>query len=166
MKAIDILRSVLMIVVLSSLTVTATRAIFKDSFELDENYFSSGVVDISASPNNAAISMTNMKPGDSVTGIITVANLGSLDFSYDVASKKDAGITDFYNALTARVISGSDVLYEGLLKDMTNLTSGRRVLAPGASEDLQLTVGLPLDVSSSLSNKYVKLALVFDAEQL
>lgn len=165
-KGFILLRSIFMIGAIATLTVIASGAIFTDSFELDENNFTSGTVDISASPEDAAISMVNMKPGDSVTGTITVNNPGSLDFTYDLSAKKDSGISDFYNVLTAKIEQGSDVLYEGPLKDLLSLATGRRLLNSSMSEDLSVTVGLPLEVDSALNGKYTKVAFVFNAEQL
>lgn len=155
-----------MIVAIFSLTLASSRALFVDSVEVDENYFEAGNVDISATPVNTAVTMTNMKPGDSTSGVITVSNSGSLDFNYDLAAKKDGGISEFYNVLTAKVEKDTEVLFDGPIKDLLNLTSGRRILAPGTSEDLKITIGLPEDVASSMAKKYTTAAFVFSAEQL
>lgn len=165
-KGFILLRSIFMIGAIAALTIAASGAIFKDSVEVDENNFASGTVDISANPPDNAISMTNMKPGDSVTSTLTVVNSGSLDFTYDMSAKKDAGISAFYDVLDAKIEQGGTTLYQGPLKDLLQLTTGRRQIASGASEDLTITVSLPLTADNAVMNKYTKVAFDFNAEQL
>lgn len=166
MRGITLIRSILLIATTAILVTAASTAVFKDNLEVDENSFTAGYVDISANPLQTAVSMDNMKPGDSKTGTLSMINAGSLDLSYNMAAKKDAGISDFYDVLQAKVEQGSDILYEGPVKDLLALSTGRRTLAIGASEDLTITISLPLEVDSSLAKKYTKIAFVFDAEQL
>ena len=155
-----------MIGAIAALMIAASGAIFKDSVEVDENNFASGTIDISANPPDNAISMTNMKPGDSVTSTLTVVNSGTLDFTYDMSAKKDAGISAFYDVLEAKIEQGGATLYQGPLKDLLQLTTGRRQINAGASEDIAITVSLPLTADTSLANKNTKVAFTFDAEQL
>ena len=155
-----------MIGAIAALMIAASGAIFKDSVEVDENNFASGTIDISANPPDNAISMTNMKPGDSVTSTLTVVNSGTLDFTYDMSAKKDAGISAFYDVLEAKIEQGGATLYQGPFKDLLQLTTGRRQINAGASEDIAITVSLPLTADTSLANKNTKVAFTFDAEQL
>lgn len=166
MNTLAFIRSLFVIVILVSLSTVSSRALFTDTFEVDSNAFTAGSVDIAASPAQAAVTMSNMKPGDSASGVINVANSGSLDFSYDLSAKKDAGLSEFYNELTAKVETAGTVLFDGMVKDLLNLPTGRRVLTPGAAEDLTVTIGLPLTAPNTLNKKYATVAFDFAAEQM
>jgi spore coat-associated protein N len=68
----------------SAITIAATGAIFTDSASVGPNTFTTGSVDISASPASAVVSASNMAPGDRSNGSITVSNAGSLQLRYAV----------------------------------------------------------------------------------
>ena len=63
-----------------------TAALFTSTATVGGNTFSTGKVDLTASPATAAVTLANMAPGDVVTAPITVANSGTLALRYAVKS--------------------------------------------------------------------------------
>lgn len=81
-----ILAGVLAIGLLSGGVRLATLALFTETQSVAANTFSTGTVDISASPASALITFATMAPGDVVTNPMTVTNNGTLQLRYAVTS--------------------------------------------------------------------------------
>ncbi len=61
-------------------TVTVSSlALFTDSEAVGSNAFTTGTIDIAASPASAVVTMSTMVPGDQVTAPLRITNAGSLD---------------------------------------------------------------------------------------
>lgn len=125
-----------LLLAVASLAVGLSGAIFTDSQSVGGNTFTTGTIDISASPSSAILTASNMAPGDRSTGSVTVTNNGSLELRYAVqrsATNTDSkalrdvlrlriglrvgGSCDFpyYNADgTTTTLSDDTQLYEGL----------------------------------------------------
>jgi len=171
------------------LSALVAGAVFTDTESITANTFSTGGVDISVSPATAAITMTGMTPGDTVTAAIAVSNTGTLAHRYSVLSTTDATDANFLAAqlqMTVKVgvttctnagFAGSGtVLYgPGVLgstagtKVMGDAAQGQhagdRSLIAGASETLCAQVTLPLSTPNTYQNKTTTATLRFDAEQ-
>ncbi len=75
-----ILLSVMTIALVSAATFGATRAYFSSEAVSGGNTLSAGTLELTlGSPVNGFLTMSNMAPGDSVTGSIDVENTGSLN---------------------------------------------------------------------------------------
>jgi len=76
---IGMLKAALVLVLsLATVAVVTSGAIFTDSQAIGGNAFTTGTVDLSASPASAAVSFDGMMPNDSVTAPITVSNDGTV----------------------------------------------------------------------------------------
>ena len=80
------LASILVLTLLGGVLAFGSNAVFTDASGVTGNTFTTGNVDISAAPASAAVTLTNMAPGDVVTAPITVTNSGGLAVRYSVTS--------------------------------------------------------------------------------
>jgi len=145
-----------------ALSVGAAGAYFTTQVKVSDSVIRAGSVAISAEPTVAPLAIDALAPGTAVARPLAVVNDGTLPIDVIVTVTKSAGITDFYEALTVRVTSGDNALYEGPLSLMR--TTPLR-MAAGSRADLRFEVGLPAAVTNTLAEDYVKVALVIDAEQ-
>jgi len=132
-------------------------------------------VDITLSPATAVINATNMKPGDSVTGVINVSNTGTVDVYYFVSADWKAGGTTqpsmatlLANKLTVSVDAGSPAtsLYTGTLAGLINqpASPGRQLTLATGNENVSITVTLPSNAGSIYQNIQVSTDFVFVAQ--
>ncbi len=166
-----------------------TGAFFTDSQDVDGNTFSTGSVAIGVTPATAAITMTNMAPGDTVTAPLTVANDGTLAQRYAMLSTTDAADANFLAAQLQMTIksgvttcsnagfaaTGTTVRPAGVLGSTagtkvigdaaSGAQAGDRTLAAGASEVLCVQVSLPSSTGNSYQGKTTTATFRFDAEQ-
>lgn len=147
---------------LLALTIGAAGAYFTAQIQVPDSMIKAGSVSISAEPTSAALSIDALAPGTTVTRSLSVLNDGALATDIIVTSSKKAGITEFYEALTARVTCGGVELYTGPLSTLR--TTALR-LAPGARGELRFEVSLPAEAGNSLAEDYAKVSLYVDAEQ-
>jgi hypothetical protein len=120
-------------------------------------------VAISTEPTSSAINIDALAPGATVTQPMTVVNSGNLPVSIVVTAAKKAGITEFYEALTCRVIADGAALYDGPL---SGLRTAPLQMSPGARAQFQFGIGLPATAGNELAGDYAKLTLYVDAEQV
>jgi len=145
------------------LTVGAAGAYFTSQSQTAENIIKAGSVAISTEPTSAALNIETMAPGATITQPMTVVNNGNLPVSVVVTAAKKAGITEFYEALTCRVIADGVAVYDGRL---SALRTTPLQMSPGTRTQLQFAVGLPATAGNELAGDYAKLTLYVDAEQV
>lgn len=173
----------------ATLTSMATGAFFTDTQTVGANTFTTGTVDLSATPATSAISLANMAPGDRVTAEVTVSNPGSLAYRYSLLSTSDAADAGFLAGKLAMTVktgvttcttaafaatgtaaygpaalgstAGTKVLGDAAGGSQT----GDRTLAASASEKLCVQVLLPTDADNTYQNKTTTATFRFDAEQ-
>jgi predicted ribosomally synthesized peptide with SipW-like signal peptide len=100
------LGAALMVFVLavSALVIGMTDALFTDSQSVDGNTFTTGTVDIAATPSSAVLTASTMAPGDRVENSLTVANDGSLELRYAIQrSATNADLKALRDALGLRI---------------------------------------------------------------
>jgi hypothetical protein len=146
----------------AALSIGAAGAYFTGQAQVPDNVIKAGSVSISTEPTSAAISMDALAPGVTVTKPLTVVNAGDLPVNFIVTAAKKAGITEFYDALTCRVVSDGTALYDGPLSAMR---TSEFALAAGARTQLQFSMSVPATAGNELAGDYVKLTLYVDAEQ-
>ena len=180
--------TVVVLVAFAALVTVGTLALFTDSASVASNTFSTGTLDISASPTSALVTYSAMAPGDTVTNPLVVTNSGSMQLRYAIsgsATNADAkGLKDQL-VLTIKTIDvttpaspcndfDGTQLYSGdldstagkLVGDNTSGSqSGDRTLAASASETLCFRVNLPLATGNTFQNASTTATFTLDAEQ-
>jgi len=184
----DRARILLAAILLLSATVASmalSGAIYTDIETVDNNTFSVGTLDISASPATALFTATGLAPGDSVTAPLTISNDGSLDLRYALESTTTEDILAAQLDLTVKSNvttcdntnwdADGSVLYNGILGstavealfgDKTQgADAGDRTLAPTAGEVLCFHVELPLTAPDTSQGLTTTATFTFYAEQ-
>jgi hypothetical protein len=146
----------------ATLMFGAAGAYFTAQAQVAENVISAGTVTISTEPTSAALSIASLAPGATVTKPLTVVNSGDLAVDYVVTAAKKSGITEFFEALTCRVVADGSVVYEGPL---SALRTTPLALEAGARAQLLFSVGIPSSAGNELAGDYTKISLYIDAEQ-
>ncbi len=167
----------------ATLSVTSL-ALFTDTEAVPGNAFTTGTIDLVASPAIAVVTMPAMAPGDQVTAILNADNSGSLDLRYSMTSTTTENVLAAEPVLTvksgvttcddANWTTDGTVLYSGLLGTTATIAAfgdntpggdpGDRTLAPGADEDLCVNVTLPLATVAG-QGLTTTATFTFDAEQ-
>lgn len=146
----------------AALSVGAAGAYFAAQVQVPDSVIRAGAVAVSTVPTTAPLSVDALAPGTSAVRSLMVHNDGSLPSNVVVTASKKAGITEFYDALAARVsCSGTDV-YNGRL---AALRTAPLRLAPGAQGDLRFEISLPATATNALADDYARVSLYIDAEQ-
>ena len=138
-------------------------AFFTARTEVADSVIRAGTVAISAEPTSAALSVDGLAPGGTSTKPFTVVNDGTLPVTVVLTAAKKAGISDFFSVLTCRVTAEGVPLYEGAL---SALKTDPIAIAPAASKQLEVSVGLPVESGNDLAGDYAKVSLYVDAEQV
>lgn len=174
-----------LVVSAAGLTGLATNAVFDGGNTPVGGSFTSGNVDLTATPATAAITMATAAPGDSAYGQITVRNSGTLQHRY-AATTTVAGtgaavlgpalVTTVKSGVTACTPAGFGAtgvqVYSGPLNTLAigNPASGQqtgdRLLNAAASENLCVQVTLPLSASNAVQSQSITTTFNFAAEQV
>ncbi len=95
---------VVFVLAISALVIGMTDALFTDSQSVGGNTFTTGTVDIAATPSSAVLTASTMAPGDRVENSLTVANDGSLELRYAIQrSATNADLKALRDALGLRI---------------------------------------------------------------
>ena len=149
-----------------ALTITSL-ALFTDTATVTNNTFTTGTVDINATPATAVVSAAAMVPGDQDTAPLTVSNDGTIDLRYAVESTttEDVLAAELVLTIKSGVTSCTDAnwtatgttLYSGQLGSTstdaiigsaaTGADAGDRTLTAGTSEVLCINVTLPISAT-------------------
>jgi hypothetical protein len=185
------LRTLLVLLLLVGLTAgfaSVGSALFTSTATVDANTFTTGTVIISTTPTTAAVTFSNMAPGDQTTAPITVTNSGTLDLRYAVKSvATNADSKSLMSQLVLTIKSGVTTctnggfgssgtqLYSGALGSVaginvigdptTGAQAGDRALSASASEVLCFNVSLPSNTGDAYQNATTTATFTFSAEQ-
>ncbi|WP_456273088.1 TasA family protein [Bacillus sp. AK031] len=113
-------------------------------------------LDISTSPHKILFDLTNLKPGDTMSRELLIENKGEQEFDYVLSNKFLEGSKEFYSHLLLTVSDGKGVVYDGKLKDFSELPS--RSLKISNQETLLFKVEVPY----YLDNAYQGLSCDFE----
>ena len=173
----------------AGLTTLTTGAFFTDSQAVAGNAMTTGSVKLGAAPATAAVSMSNMAPGDVKVGTVTISNAGSLALRYAMLSTADntdgkglaaqlqmtvkvgvstctaAGFSADGTAVYSSGAFGSTAGSKVFGDATQGQQAGDRTLAAGASEALCAQVTLPSSTSNAYQNATTTATFRFDAEQ-
>jgi hypothetical protein len=152
-----------MLIGMAVLMAGSAGAYFTGQAQMPDNLIRAGAISISTEPTSSALSVDSLLPGATASRPLTVVNDGSLPASMTMTAVKKAGITEFWDALTVRVTSNGQLLYEGPMNVMRTLPM---TLAPGARAVVDFAMGLPATAGNELSSDYAKFTLYVDAEQV
>lgn len=163
------------------------NALFTDNYAVPANNFSTGTLDLTASPASSAIQYVNMVPGDSAVQPLTIGNAGSTPLRYAIRSTTTEDVlaaqldltiksgvasctTPTAFAATGTVIYGpgdvGSVATTALVgSNATGFQVGDRTLAPSTSETLCFQVNLPLNSANSFQAKSTTATFLFESEQ-
>lgn len=184
-NASKILASVAVLAVAGGMFMVASLALFSDQETAAGNAFSTGSIDLVATPASAIITAADMAPGDQVTASLDVANSGSLEFRYAASSTTTEDVLASQLVLTIKTgvtvcddanwttdgasIYSSELGDSGSIALFGNPTQGAqlgdRVLAAGGNEALCFNVTLPLSASNASQGLSSTATFTFDAEQ-
>ena len=165
---------------------TASLALFTDTETVASNAFSTGTVDLTTSPASAAVTFSNMSPGDQVTSALTVTNAGTLALRYALTSTTTEDTLAAQLDMTVKVgvsactdlgfgADGTIIYATGDLGSTGGLAvfgdptagahAGDRSLASLANEELCFNVTLPASTANSFQGTSTTASLAFSAEQ-
>lgn len=173
----------------AGLISTGALALFTDQENVGGNLFTSSKIDITTTPTSAAVTLSDMLPGDSVTDDIVVANgAGGAALRYAISSTATNADTKALKDALVLTIKTVDVttpstpcdnfdgtqLYTGdldsgvggkLVGDNTaGAQSGDRALGVAGTETLCFKVSLPAAATGPMSASTTA-TFTFDAEQ-
>jgi len=146
-----------------ALSIGGAGAYFTAETTVQDNVVRAGEVSVSVEPTSAALTIDSLAPGATVERSMSVKNDGTLASTVVVTGAKKAGYTDFYEALTCRIVHAGTTVYEG---PMSQLKSSPVQVAAGSAATLEFFVGLPTSAGNDLAGDYVKMTLYFNAEQV
>lgn len=178
-----LLSAAVVLVGIATVAVTSL-ALFTDTAPVGANIFTTGTIDINATPASAVVTMPAMAPGDQVTAPLTVSNDGSLELRYAVESTTTEDVLAAELVLTVKVgvttcddanwAADGTTLYAGQLGSTgtdaimglaaAGADAGDRVLLAATNEVLCLNVTLPL-ASTAGQGATTTATLDFLAEQ-
>jgi predicted ribosomally synthesized peptide with SipW-like signal peptide len=180
-----ILASLAVLALAGAIFTVSSLALFTDTEQVTGNAFTTGSVDLLATPATAVVTAAAMAPGDQVTAPLTVRNSGTLEFRYSMDSTTTEDVLAGELVLTVKDgVSACDdanwstdgtTLFSGVLgstgtsliigSSAQGAQAGDRVLAAGASEVLCFNVTLPLSASNASEGQTSTATFTFDAEQ-
>lgn len=158
-------------------------AAFGDNETIGVNRLSSATVDVEPGSTGVPIIASNLAPGDRVTGLLAVRNVGSLPVRYALVSEGTSGLLSQWLAWQIWPRSGSceappagdSLLVDGVLPEdertavfgdlAVGLDPGDRVLQPGQSEELCTAVTLVLGAPDDVQAQTFRHEFVVVAEQ-
>ena len=140
------------------------------------NTFTAGTLTMSNSKDAAVIlSSSNMKPGDNATGVVDIANTGSIAGTFKLASSNisdangllgqlDLKIEDcgLYTASAPSCTTGTQLLYTGKANAFTTAAS-LGSFASQAKHRYQFTVTMPTSISDTYQGKTGSVEFAWDA---
>lgn len=180
-----VLASLAVLALAGGIFTVSSLALFTDQQAVGANAFSTGSIDLVATPATAVVTATDMVPGDQVTAPINVSNSGTLEFRYSMTSQTTEDVLASELVLTVKsgVTTCTDAgwqtdgtqIYSGILGATAAINvigdptqgsqAGDRVLAAAANEDLCFNVTLPASASNSAQGLSSTATFTFDAEQ-
>jgi spore coat-associated protein N len=133
----------------------------------------SGTLSHSNSAENQAIfSLTNIKPGDSVTGTLTITNTGTLPATFGLTEVSSAnGFTDVarsdYLSLTITNTTTNAVVYTGTFGGLVDgAKTDLGAFQAGAANTYAFTVSLAADAPNTQQGKTASALYQWDSVQL
>lgn len=113
--------------------------------------------------NNATLTLSNIKPGDSMTGTVKVTNTGTVNSTLDIAA---SGVSNsFTDNLTISVTENGTSLYSGPFRTLA-LTQPDLAFAPTEVATYAVTVALSQDAPNADQAKTAGAKFTFTQTQV
>ncbi|WP_342574027.1 hypothetical protein MHH37_17305 [Solibacillus sp. FSL K6-1781] len=126
-----------------------------------ENDTENKEIDISITPTDTLFEVSNMKPGDWAPRTITVKNIGSKDFEYQM-QLQNSGDEKLFNELLLEIKANDEQLYQDKLANFKSLPI--RKLATGNEENLEVTIRFPEHLGNEFQALQSSFAFTFTAQ--
>lgn len=180
-----ILATLAVLALAGGMLTISSLALFTDQENVGGNAFSTGTVDLLATPASAVLTAPAMAPGDQVTASLDVANTGSLELRYAAISTTTEDVLASALVLTIKTgvttcddanwAADGAIEYTGVLGSTGTSTIfgsnvqgqqlGDRVLTAGTSDVFCVNVSLPLATTNASQGQTTTATFTFDAEQ-
>ncbi len=161
-----ILASLVIIVLVSTVTIAATKAYFSDTETSTGNSFTAGTLNLKLNGTDGVTTtwaMSNMKPGDSVSASINLTNPGSITANHveiSVANTETKSLSQVLQ-ITSLTYDGVDILSNiadsngNGYKDLDDLQAGLDNLsAPAPLNDSTKTLAMNVLFRADAGNEY------------
>jgi len=129
---------------------------------------SGSLVHTNSKDGGAIFNLTNVKPGDTLNGTLTIKNTGTLPAAFSLTETASANAfgDGFLRLVVTNVTTGTEVYAGnfGGLVDGTKNTLGE--IAPAASNEFRFTVTLDQDAPNSEQGKTANAVYAWDSVQL
>lgn len=167
--------------------VNGTYALWSDTVPVSGVTISSGTLDLKvntldAVPAYTDLNLSGMVPGNTVAGILTVRNAGTIPLTYYATAAatnadgkglgaalvvKVTGDSTVTGTAPARTCAGTALATTGTVfaGNLVGAPATQRALAAGASETLCVQATLPTTAASSLQGATTTVSLTFTASQ-
>ena len=167
--------------------VNGTYALWSDTVPVSGVTISAGLLDLKVNtldsvPTYTDLSLSGMVPGNTVAGVLTVRNAGTIPLTYYATAAAtnadgkglgaalvvkvtaDAAVT---GSAPARTCAGATLAQTGttFAGNLVGVPATQRSLAAGASETLCIQATLPTTAASSLQGATTNVSLAFNASQ-
>lgn len=130
-------------------------------FAEGENDTEKKEIDISLTPKDTIFNVGDMKPGDWAPRTITIKNIGSKDFDYQMKIQ-NSGDEKLFHELLLEIKAGDKELYQDKLAAFKSLPI--RKLATGNEENLDVTIRFPEHLGNEFQGLQSTFAFTFTAE--
>jgi hypothetical protein len=128
-----------------------------------------GSLQMSNSKDKAAIfNLTNMKPGDTLNGSLTITNTGSLPAKFSLTETTSAnGFSGSYLTLSITNVTTGASVYSGTFGGLVDgEAQALGTVQPGVANDYRFTVKLDQNAPNAEQGKTASAAYSWDAVQL
>ncbi|KGX86119.1 TasA family protein [Pontibacillus litoralis] len=120
------------------------------------------IIDISTTPAERFIRVTNLKPGDTITRSLTVHNEGNVNVPYSFTARMKSGSQKLYEQLELDIVAGGDVYYSGSLSEFQGLSN--LSLARSSSDTYEVRIEFPYESGNEFQGLTTSTLLTFVAE--
>lgn len=128
------------------------------------NVFSTGTLNLTTSPSSGFISMSNMKPGDTVNATLNVTNPGTLSETYNITGNV-AGEIPFITELQLQVLNGATPYYgPGTIEGLTS-GHGQIPLTSNTTNNMTFIVTLPTGAPNTVQGQTANATFTFNGVQ-
>lgn len=121
-------------------------------------------IDIGTEPNEYLFNLSNLKPGDQASRILTIQNRGQRDFTYYTKAEFKGGDEKLYNEFLLKISDSNGILHQGKLKDFKSLAP--RFLKSMNEEDLKFELEFPFELGNEFQGLGFEVEFIFTVEDM
>jgi len=119
-------------------------------------------LDIATKLDGYLFNLSNLKPGDQASRILTIQNRGERDFTYKTTAVFKGGDEKLYNEFLVRVSDSNGIIHEGKLKEFKSLAP--RFLKSMNEEDLLFELEFPYELGNEFQGLGFEVEFTFIVE--